>query len=85
MKKFENFEELLKEIGIEFSSEVKYFNNELNSFLESVGSDIVESKEEEPTTSFEVEIEDKTIEIGVTSIAEEEDNFKQYYWLIDVR
>lgn len=86
MKKFENFEELLKEINIEFPSEVKYFNDELTNFLECIGSDIVEIEEEEPITSFKVEIENKIIEIGVTSIESEEDNiFKNYFWLIDVK
>lgn len=83
MKRFEHFEELLISIGIEFSSEVKYFNSELNSFLENIGSDIVET-EEEPIASFKVEIEGRIIEIGVTSVAEEDDAFKNYYWLIDV-
>lgn len=85
MKKFENFEELLKELGIEFSSEVKYCKGELSSFLENVGSDVVENEDEEPISSFEIEFENKKLEIGVTSIEinEEYGDCKYYYWLID--
>ena len=39
MKKFDSYEKLMEHIGAEFKSDKKYCMNELNSFLETVGSD----------------------------------------------
>lgn len=84
MKKFNSYEELLKEIGVIYSQEKKYFNDELNGFLEGVGSDIVDNENAEPKATFKVEFEYQVYEIGVTSIEiSEEGDYKYFYWLED--
>lgn len=83
-KRTESYKELMDYLGVEFSSHRKHFENELSNFLECNGSDVVENKDDIPMTSFKVEMEhDITYEIGVTSIEDEEDVYKYYYWHID--
>jgi len=82
MKKFNSYEELLKEIGVSYSQEKKYFNDELNGFLEGVGSDIVDNENAKPKATFKVKFEYQLYEIGVTSIEiSEEGDYKYFYWL----
>lgn len=83
MKRFSEYEKLLNNINITFSSEIKYANEELKGFLETSGSDIVENIDDEPKCTFELNLNDKTYKIGVTSycIDKEYGNYKYYYWL----
>ena len=54
----------------------------MTSFLECVGSDIVENENIEPVTSFNIDIDGKNFEIGVTSISNEDNDYKNIYWII---
>lgn len=80
MKKFENFEELLKEIGAECTSDFVYGKKELNNFLACTGSD--EGKE--PYFSFLVEFNGLKYKLGVTHEEIAEDEYKYTYWLMDI-
>ena len=75
-------EELLDYLGLESSSLRKYFKNELTSFLEGIGSDIVENEEVIPKTVFKFKLDLIYYDLGVTSIEYEEGNYKNFLWFL---
>ena len=81
MKKFKNYEDLLKAIGVWFSSDLTYAKNELNNYLETIGSDYGE-----PTCLFSLEFNKIKYNIGVTHTEdkEDEDTYILTYWIIDI-
>ena len=81
MKKFKNYEDLLKSIGVCLSSDFTYAKNELNNYLETIGSDYGE-----PTCLFSLEFNDIKYNIGVTHTEdkEDEDTYILTYWIIDI-
>lgn len=82
MKRFEDYQELLNYIGVDFPSHVVYANAELTDFLGCEGSEIVEFKDIEPRCFFGLEIDNTFYSVGVTSVKEEgEEQYKEYYWI----
>lgn len=77
MEKFDSYEKLMEYIGVEFSGDKKYCLNELNNFLETVGSD----PDPEPICSFNLEIDGNNYSIGVT-YKEEDENIVYTYWIL---
>ena len=77
MKKFDSYEKLMEHIGAEFKSDKKYCLNELNNFLETVGSD----PDPKPICSFNLEIDGNNYSIGVT-YKEEDENIVYTYWIL---
>ena len=77
MKKFDSYEKLMEHIGAEFKSDKKYCMNELNSFLETEGSD----SGPKPICSFDLEINGNNYSVGVT-YKEEDENIVYTYWIL---
>ena len=83
MKRFNDYEDLIKHIGADSPECIADFKNVLNRFLEIKGSTLVEHEDEEPRACFKVEIENTMYGIGVTSVEIKENEFKYYYWLME--
>lgn len=84
MRRFNSYDELLEEIGVDFSSHIRYADDLLSDHLSNEGSDIVENENEEPISSFKLKIDNLTFNLGVTAL--EIDNgakYVYYYWLVD--
>lgn len=80
MRSFKNYEDLLTKIGAECKSDFAYGNNQLNTYLESNGSD----EGDEPYFSFKLEFNSIIYVIGVTHKEVEEDVYSYTYWLMDI-
>lgn len=82
MKRFENYDELLESLGFD-NNYKNYVMEELEIFLETVGSDIVKSKLKHPRKMFTLEINSIQLKLGVTSIKLKDDSLTNYYWIIN--
>ena len=79
MKSYKEYEELLKDNNITFSSHLRYAEEELQNFLSCEGSDVDSI---EPISHFTLDIDNNKYKIGVTSEFDGE-NYKYTYWLMD--
>ena len=83
MNKFESYDKLLKEIGMESTLDFTYAKNELRNWLESIEADY---GNEEPSCLFSLEFNDIRYNIGVTYTKDKEDKetYIYTYWIIDI-
>lgn len=79
MKSYREYEDLLKDNDIVFSSYKGYAEEELQNFLFLKGSDVDAI---EPIKHFTLIIASEVYKIGVTSEFDGE-NYKYTYWLMD--
>lgn len=79
MKTFNNYEDLLNNIGVTFSSHNKYANEELNNFLECIGST---EEGEQIEGYFNLEIEGNSYDIAVTHIIKDDEEIEYKYHIL---
>ena len=86
MDRFDNVKELAGFMGIEYSQQVKWINDEISNWLACGNSSIVDDIYKEPACTFQVNFECRSFYIGVTEICVDEEYgaYKVFYWIEEV-
>lgn len=83
MKRFDSVNELAGFMGIEYSQQVKWIDDEISNWLACGNSNIVDDINQEPECAFEVDFEGSKFNIGTTDICVDGEcgDYRTYYWI----